>query len=426
MRLNLDKRLFNPVYLPFLFCERRFQIFFGGAGSGKSAFAAMRCVLDVLSGRNYLVVRKVARSLKSSCQNEILKAMERMGLKKLFSVSKAEGSITALSNGKQILFCGLDDVEKVKSITPQAGALTDIWVEEATEIRETDLRQLEKRLRGESRFVKRVTLTFNPVLRTHWIFRRFFEGVWADGGGRLFENDDTLLLKTTYRDNVFLTEDDRQALENEKDEYFYRVYTLGEWGVSGSTVFKRFTSADLRRERAVCERPLYGLDFGFSKDPCGFVMCGYDRARQRVSVFTEECEKELTNRDLARLLKPIVGSGMVVCDSAEPKSIAELRQYGIRAVPARKGPDSVIHGIQWLQGQEIVVDSSCSALLSELSAYSWQKGRDGLLLPAPEDANNHLIDALRYALEGEMLMSSARGAKIWRGNESEQNAARPR
>ncbi|MDD2647636.1 MAG: PBSX family phage terminase large subunit [Eubacteriales bacterium] len=419
MRLKLDRGLFNPAYLPYLEDERRFQIFFGGAGSGKSAFVAMRCVLDVLAGRNYLVVRRVARSIRNSCQNEILKAMDRMGVRKLFSVSKAEGSITALNNGKQVLFCGLDDVEKVKSITPQTGALTDIWVEEATEILESDLRQLEKRLRGESRFVKRVTLTFNPVLRTHWIFGRFFKGIWADGeGARLAESRDTLILKTTYRDNVFLTDDDRTALESEKDEYFYRVYTLGEWGVNGSTVFRRFSRGDLKRERDVCSRPLYGLDFGFSKDPCGFVMCAYDEKRQRVSVFRELCERGLTNHELAARLRPIIGGGMLVCDSAEPKSIAELRQYGIRAVPARKGPDSVNHGIQWLQGQDIVADESCSALLAELSAYSWRKGRDGLPLPVPEDENNHLIDALRYALEGEMLKSRARGAKIWRGKES--------
>ena len=174
MRIELDARTVNAAYLPFVSDQRRTQIFFGGSSSGKSVFLAARCVLDALQGRNYLVTRKVSRTLRGSCWNECVKAIARMGLSSWFSVAKTEMSMTANNNGAQILFAGLDDVEKIKSITPRVGPLTDIWMEEATEADYRDFKQLEKRLRGHSRHKKRVTISFNPIYKTHWLYTTFF------------------------------------------------------------------------------------------------------------------------------------------------------------------------------------------------------------------------------------------------------------
>ena len=215
----------NRVYRKYVGDATRIQIFFGGASSGKSFFLAQRIVMDTLDGRNTLVLRNVARTIRGSCCNEVTKAIASSGMAQYFTVSKTEMLITCSLHGSQILFAGLDDVEKIKSITPANGVLTDIWIEEATETSYDDYKQLEKRLRGESRHPKRITMSFNPVYKEHWIFRQFF-GNWQDGASE-YHDDGMSILKTTYLDNRFLTQDDRDALENESDQYYRDVYTLG-------------------------------------------------------------------------------------------------------------------------------------------------------------------------------------------------------
>lgn len=409
LRIQFNPRQLNAVYVPHLKNEHRYQLYYGGSGSGKSVFLASRCVLDVLQGRNYLIVRQVSRTLRQSCWNEITKAINRMGLREYFNVSKSEMVITAVNNGKQILFAGLDDVEKIKSTTPQDGVLTDIWIEEATETYYADFKQLDKRLRGQSKHKKRLTLSFNPVYKTHWIYAEFF-GIWEDGKSYA-ESDTVSILKTTYKDNRFLVDDDRAAMENEKDPYFREVYTLGNWGVLGDVIFRNWRAEDLSDISDAYPTRLYGLDFGFSQDPCAAVDCAYDRKHQRLYIFRELWEKGLTNSMLAERLKIFCEHRPICCDSAEPKSIAEIRNFGISAFPAKKGPDSVVHGIQWLQGLEIVVDVSCHHLREELTTYQWKRDKDGNSMAIPEDKNNHLIDALRYAVETEATQRIATTAK---------------
>lgn len=403
--------LMNSCYLPYLQCQKSRQIFFGGSSSGKSVFIAQRNSLDVLSGRNYLIVRNVAKTLNKSVWNETNKAISLLHLQEYFNVGKSEMVITAKNNGKQILFCGLDDVDKIKSITPQSGVLTDIWIEEATEIEYEDYKQLTKRIRGLSEHIKRITLSFNPVYQTHWIFKEFF-GIWEDGKTKA-ENDELLILKTTYKDNEFLTTDDIKSLENEKDPYYYNVYTLGNWGVVGEVIFKNWHVEDLRAivdlggNRLV---PLYktfdnirnGLDFGFSSDPATVVRLHLDLLRKKIYIFEELYERGLTNKMLADEAIKIVGIEKITCDSSEPKSIQELRGYNLNAVGALKGADSVNFGIQWLQGFEIIIDKQCQNLKNELTVYQWKKDKDGNTLRQPVDTNNHLIDAIRYALESDM------------------------
>lgn len=398
-RLILPRSALNAVYLPCLNAAQRYQIYFGGASSGKSCFLATRLVLDTLSGRNTLVVRNVAKTLRTSCLNEVQKAIGRLSLNGCFRINRTEMTITARNNGAQMIFCGLDDVEKIKSITPQNGPLTDVWVEEATEIAYNDFKQLDKRLRGQTRHVKRMTLSFNPVYKTHWLYREFFAGF--DESKNMLLTPDLLILKTTYRDNQFLTEDDRKALENERDPYFRAVYTLGEWGAIGESIFTNWHTENLEHLQN-SEKCLYGLDFGFSSDPCACVKCLYDRGNKRLYILSELYEKGLTNDLLAKRLHAFAPRGCITCDSAEPKSIADLKNHGIFALAAKKGPDSLMHGIQWLRAQEIVVDVRCTNMVRELTLYQWKRDRDGQSIRQPQDRDNHLIDALRYALESEM------------------------
>lgn len=389
----------NTCYRPYLHAPQRTQIFYGGAGSGKSVFLATRAVLDALSGRNTLIVRQVARTLRASCFSEVQKSAQRLGLSGLFRVNRSDMLITCQRNGAQLLFLGLDDVEKIKSLTPARGALTDVWLEEATEAAYPDVKQLEKRLRGLSPHKKRLTLSFNPVSRAHWIYREYFARFPEDRG--LLAEEDLLILRTTYRDNAFLTPDDRLALENERDPFFRQVYTEGAWGERGGAVLVNWQvgapPAELPAQEMRC-----GLDFGYARDPAAAVLVRYDRAHKTVYVLRELRQAGLNNGELASRLAGLAGRVPVVCDSAEPKSIDELRRLGILALPARKGPDSVLHGLQWLSQQRLILSPDCQALRQELLAYHWAPDGQGGCLPRPQ-GEDHLIDALRYALEGDSL-----------------------
>jgi phage terminase large subunit len=391
----------NTAYDPYIDADTpRTQIYFGGSSSGKSVFLAQRAVFDVIRGkRNYLVVRNVARTTRASVFNEITKAIQGAGLTDKFSINKSDLVITC-ANGCQILFAGLDDVEKIKSITPAKGVLTDIWVEEATETDRDDIKQLDKRLRGRAEVKKRLTLSFNPILQTHWIYEEYFGG-WQDGGWQ-YSDDDKLILKTIYKHNSFLEPDDIHALENETDPYFRDVYTLGNWGVLGAVIFKNWRVEDLSEQRQTFATFKNGLDFGYGGHPAALVHTAHDKKRNTIYILDEIYAHELTNDILAEQVKAVIDKQVVVCDSAEPKSIQELRNFGVTARGAKKGKDSVNFGIQWLQRQEIVIDIRCQNTKNEFLKYKWKEDAKGNVLPVPVDRDNHIIDALRYAYEDEM------------------------
>ena len=222
------KIVINDAYIPHLDNTARTQIYYGGSSSGKSWFLSQRCVIDILAGgRNYLVCRQTARTIRGSVYQQIERVIREAGLLDYFTLNKSDAVITC-NNGYQILFAGLDDVEKIKSMVPAVGVISDIWVEEATETERGDVKDLYKRQRGgDERTQKRFTLSFNPILQSHWIYQEHFAGVaWSDDQ-KQHTSDELSILKTTYKDNQFLTSQDKYDLENEKDRYRYNVYTLG-------------------------------------------------------------------------------------------------------------------------------------------------------------------------------------------------------
>jgi len=409
--IKVSSKVFNKKYLPYLKEEVRTQIFFGGSSAGKSVFLSDRTILDLLEGgRNYLAIRNTGVTLKTSIYNELCKTISRFNVSKLFNVNKSDMTITCV-NGYQAILKGLDDVEKIKSIVPQKGVLTDIWIEEATETQEDDLKQLERRLRGESKKSKRIILSFNPIMKTHWIFKKYFAGRFYDDD-KIYHDDRMLILKTIYKDNKFLSVDDKILLEEETDEYWYNVYTLGNWGVLGEVIFKNWKVEDIKPDLIrTFDNYKNGLDFGFSSDPAAFNRTHYNKKKKTIYILDELHEYGLTNPVLADLIKPLVGRETVVCDSAEPKSIQELREHGISTVGAKKGPDSVNFGIQWLQQQNIIVDRKCQETVNELTVYQWKKNRQGEVLRQPIDKDNHHIDNLRYQYEDEMPGRSRAG--VW-------------
>lgn len=402
-KVRIHPEVYNRTYKPFLHSGERIQIFYGGSSSGKSVFIAQRAIVDILGGgRNYLVCRAVGRTVRKSVFNEIKKVITDFGLSSKFRINKTDGVITC-TNGYQILFTGLDDAEKLKSITPEKGAITDIWVEEATECKRDSIKQLMKRQRGgEDETAKRLVMSFNPILQSHWIYEDYFKAIaWRDDQ-REYRGDGLSILKTTYKDNRFLTPDDIRDLENETDLYYREVYTLGNWGVLGNVIFTNWRIEDLSDKRNQFTEHRVGLDFGFSSDPAALAVTHYDRMRKTIYIYDELYETNLTNDLLAAEIKSLAPGMPVTCDSAEPKSIVELAQHGVYSRSANKGKDSVLHGIQWLQQQTIIIDERCINARNEFQSYKWKEDKYGVSMRVPLDKNNHLIDALRYAYEGDM------------------------
>ena len=228
VNIRISKKVFNDVYLPYLDNDDRYLIFGGGGSSGKSYFIAQRWIYKLISPRrcNLLVVRQTGDTNRRSTFPLLKQVISNWNLSAHFKVNESDMRIKCKLTGNEVAFAGLDDVEKIKSITFESGELTHIWVEEATETQEAAINQLKVRLRG-GRSKKQIVLSFNPVNIQHWIKRHFIDSGLAT------------VCWTTYKDNKFLTDDDRKALEDLKyaDEYTYEVYCLGKWGILGKTVF---------------------------------------------------------------------------------------------------------------------------------------------------------------------------------------------
>ena len=228
VNIKISKKVFNDVYLPYLDNNDRYLIFYGGGSSGKSYFIAQRFIYRLIqpTRHNLLVVRQTGDTNRKSTFPLLKQVISNWNLSKHFKINESDMRIKCLLSGNEVAFAGLDDVEKIKSITFENGELTDIWVEEATECQEADINQLKVRLRG-GKTKKQIVLSFNPINIQHWIKGHFIDSKLAT------------VCFSTYKDNKFLTEDDRKSLEELKnsDEYTYRVYCLGEWGILGKTVF---------------------------------------------------------------------------------------------------------------------------------------------------------------------------------------------
>lgn len=410
----------NELYLPHLRDQRRRQIYFGGSSSGKSKFLAQREIIDMMAGRNYLNARRTAKTLRSSVWSELNKVIDEFGVGRYFKAASGGMVLECRLSGAQALFVGMDDPEKVKSISPKRGVLTDVWIEEATEVSNDGYKQLTKRVRGASPFVKRVTLSFNPVLKSHWIYREFFDGLWRGGGpiengelridnqdesaegltvvpGRYVSDGRVGILKSTYRDNRFLSADDIDELENEPDAYYRAVYTNGDWGVLGQLVFTTWESYGFPREAEWFDAVSQGADFGYN-DPS--VMLSLGRRDGTVYVRHEFYRRKLTNTELIREVSkdPLFDpEADTIADSAEPDRIREWQAAGWYMTGVDKRPGYLKASVDWLKGRKIIVHPSCVKTIEELRGWEYLRDRtSGEYTDKPADINDHAMSALRY------------------------------
>lgn len=380
----------------------RYRVVKGSRASKKSATVALNTIYRIMQypQANALVVRKVYRTLKDSCFAQLKWAIHRLGVDQYWKATESPLELTYLPTGQKIIFRGLDDPQKIASVMVDVGVLCFLWIEEAYEITdEADFEMLDESIRGVSPpgHFKQITISFNPWNERHFLKRRFFDAE---------PSPDILAITTNYLCNEWLDESDMEMFERmrQTNPRRYKVAGLGEWGVVEGLIFEnwreeRFSLSEVREIAGI--ETAFGLDFGYTNDPsalfCGFV----DLDGRRIFVFDEMYKKGMSNTAIAETIKQMgYAKERIVGDSSEPKSIDELKRQGIRRIRgARKGKDSVMHGIQWLQSFEIIIHPRCEAFLTEISNYSWKKDRFGKALNQPEDDNNHLIDAMRYAVE---------------------------
>ena len=379
----------NGTYMPYLYdYSHRYEVYYGGAGSGKSVFIAQKLLLKALSDkRKVLIIRKTLNSQKDSCWRLMLEQLSDLNIRSLCKVRITDYAIE-LPNGSTLLFKGLDDSERIKSIV----GITDIWIEEATELIEEDFDQLDLRLRARASNLQ-MFVSFNPISKVNYVYRKWFAETAVVG-------DDTLIVKTTYKDNRFLPEEYIKSLESKikTNPTYYRIYALGEFCSLDKLVYNNWRVEAFEPPKD--GKLIVGLDFGFTNDPTAIVASvvkGDD-----IFIFKEFTGTSKTNQQIAEIITSMgFAKSTIIADSAEPKSVAEIRRCGIMRIrESQKGKDSIIHGIQRLQGYNLIVHPSCENIIMELENYSWIKDKTtGEYTNKPIDMFNHSLDALRYSLQ---------------------------
>ena len=380
----------------------RYRVVKGSRASKKSKTTALWFIVNMMKypQANALVIRKTFRTLKDSCYTELKWAVHRLGVDAWWEFKLNPLEATYKPTGQKIYFRGLDDPLKVTSITVDVGVLCWAWLEEAYEVmNEDDFNILDESIRGGvpegSGLFKQWTITFNPWNEHHWLKKRFFD----------HPDDETLALTTNYMCNEWLDAADIKVFEDMKkrNPRRYAVAGLGGWGIVDGLVYENwkeeaFDIEDIRSRPGIISA--FGLDFGYTNDP-STLFCGLlDQKEKRLFVFDEMYEKGLSNRKIADNIQAMgYGKERITADSAEPKSIDELKSLGLRVKGAAKGKDSIKNGIQWIQDLEIIIHPRCVNFLTEISNYTWDKDKFGTKLNVPIDDFNHLMDAMRYALE---------------------------
>lgn len=371
----------------------------GGRGSTKSSMISLVIPPLMIANPavNALVLREVGNTLKDSVYNQLLWAIDAEGFAQFFRATKNPLEIVYMPTGQKIFFRGADDPLKIKSIKPEKGYIGITWFEELDQFDgEEAIRSiLQSTNRGGDKFWN--FFSFNPPRsRDNWANKYALD-----------TRPDRLTVHSTYLDvpSDWLGEQffiDAEALK-QSNELAYRHEYLGEATGTGGSVFDNIEEREITDEEIeTLGYFYYGIDFGFAVDPFVWLKLSYDRTRNIVYFLDEIYQRKLSNERATEMIKQRQSaSAYITADSAEPKSISEMNGRGLKVVGARKGPDSVDYGVQWLQNKtKLVFDSRRTPnAYTEFAAYEYERDRDGNFISAYPDNNNHTIDAARYALE---------------------------
>ena len=379
------KKVFNDnIYKNIHDYKSRIEVHYGGGSSGKSHGVYQKVIIKALrkwdKPRKILVLRKIGSSVSDSCFEHIISILSDFKIINYCKINQTKMTIT-LPNGAKFLFKGLDNNEKIKSIK----GISDIVMEEATEFTLNDFTQLNIRLRDNYPY-KQLYLMFNPVSKKNWVYDYFF-----------LKKTEAKIYFSNYANNRFIDDITKQELEKlkERNPAYYTIYTLGEFATLERLIFQYKTEL-----LNVTGLPLYvGCDFGYVNDPSAIIETKYDEENKIIYITREYVKKNMLNDEIAEKIKLLgLQKEVITADSAEPKSIDEIKRQGIHRIKgSTKGPDSVMHGIQWLLQHTIIIDERCFKTIEEFDNYTWRKDRQGEYINEPIDSYNHCIDALRYA-----------------------------
>ena len=399
MKINLPQ-IVGKGYATYWNYKGRYRVVKGGRGSKKSTTTALWIIYNMMKYplANTLIIRRVFNTHKDSTYTQLKWASNVLKVSHLWKFSKSPLEATYIPTGQKILFRGLDDPMSITSITVEHGHLCWCWFEEAFQImNEDDFNKVDMSIRGElpKGYFKQITLSFNPWSEKHWLKKRFFD----------VKDEDVLAITTNYTCNEFLGEDDKKLFEKMKinNPRRYNIEGLGNWGIAEGLVYNNFEELDFNVEN-IKKRPnvksAFGLDFGYTNDPTAFIASLIDLDNMEIFIFDEHYQKAMSNKDIANMIKyKGYSKERIVGDSSEPKSIDDIKRQGIyRLKGARKGKDSILNGIQYIQDFKIYVHPKCENTLIELSNYVWDT-KEGNVINKPIDDYNHLMDALRYSLE---------------------------
>ena len=406
-------------YATFWNYKGRYRIVKGGRGSKKSYTTALWFISNMmkLKDSNLLVVRKVFDTHRGSTFAQLKTAMKRLKVSHLWKCTTSPMEMTYLPTGQKIIFRGLDDPLKITSVTVEIGYLCWAWFEEMYQVEnEDDFNKVDMSIRGAipKHLFKQITCTFNPWSETHWLNDRFFKGGAEDRNSLITKGlaihkntNDVLAMTTNFRANEFLDEADLNVfrtmeLENPKR---FEVEGNGNWGICEGTVFYRWEIREFDVNELIKSgrfETCLGLDFGYTNDPTAFVASLIDAENKEIYVFDEHYEKGMFNEDIVKVIEyKGFAKSKITADSAEEKSIKWMKRNGLPRIRSSvKGPDSIIYGIQYLQGYKVYILPKCKNFIVEIKNYIWDTDKKtGKALNKPIDDYNHLLDAWRYSVE---------------------------
>ena len=394
----------NPVFKTVNRSKKRYIVMKGSAGSGKSYDTAQNYILRLMQdkGRNLVCIRKADITNRDSTFAELTGAIYRMfgdKAEQYWKITMSPLKLTCRTNGNQIIFRGVNDDkqrEKLKSITFPQGKMTDVWIEEATEITQADFEIIDDRLRGElppGQFYQ-IRMTFNPVNKNHWIKKQFYD----------YTDEDTLAHHSTYLTNRFCDDAYRRRMERRKivDPEGYQIYGLGEWGEIGGLILHNWEIKDISQNLNDYDDIALGQDFGFNHANAILLLGIKD---DNIFVLDEiyEHEKDTSEIIQAAIAHAIPTKRQMWCDSAEPDRIKEWTKAGYRARGVDKGGSagSVKAQIDWLKQRRIFVHPHCINTIKEMQQWKWKKDeRSGEYLDEPVPVMDDAMAALRYGIEG--------------------------
>ena len=395
INLNIKKKTFLPCYQPYIEdYSNRYNVYYGGRGSGKTRFVMTKLLLKGLKERRMiLLMRKTTANCKWSVWKELKEAVARFKLEPYFTFRETDYSAICNLNGTMFKCTGLDDPEKIKGFSE----ISDVLLEEATEFTPEDLDLID----GTVRSIKydlplQLYFCFNPVSKANYVFKRF-------GFDTGIVPPNTFIQKTTYLDNPYLSQDYIERMEHMKltNPTRWKIEALGDFVSLDKLVFQNYKVEEFNHIE-IKGQLLVGLDFGFVNDITALTASILDEENKKIYIFKEWGDTNKTNDEIAKIIVSLgFKKAVIVADCAEQKSIEEIKRLGVsRIVPCSKGKDSILHGIQKLQQYEIIVHPSCEGVITEFENYSWKKdARSGEYINQPIDSFNHYLDSLRYSIQ---------------------------